>query len=429
MYKRAATPQPVVSRVTMRKLLLAAAAAVISGSIAAFAANLAPIVGTDLPAVQNAVNTTLIPAINAGITNQSMAGWQPFRNYLHNGEHLVSQRGTAAVTGGTTSGCAVASYVSDRWCVDTNVSSGAGQGQVITASPAPPPGFTQSVKIWRNSGALTQQVCALQELKTSDVVALQGQSVIFSMYAQPLAALSSASGAVQAYLLIGTGTDQGLGALRSAVGMTASPAITPAWTGIGGGTTPMVVAAASPTWNLGTTAAWSRLYTAPTPVPITTTEAGIAICFTPVGSSSGATDGFAFTGAQLEVAGANSIVPSSYEHVTSQAELARDLRFYWQVNETNGTIFWTGQCTATNVDSIGVQLPVQMDIVPVVAYTAGGFQLVIAGAAAAGISGQTTVAGNVNLASLKFTNTCVAGNGVSLIGSNTTGNINMSADF
>lgn len=424
----------------MRKQLHLVCAAVLAVAGLAGLANAASIPypapqSSDIPGILNTLNP-IIANMNANLTTQSMAGWQPFRNYLHNGEHLVNQRGTGAVTGATTAGCAITSYGPDRWCVDTNVSSGAGQGQTITSSPSPPPGFSDSFKIWRNSGALTQQVCALQELKTADAVALQGQSVIFSMYAQPLAGLTSASGAVQAYLLTGTGTDQGLGVLRSAVGMTASPAITPAWTGIAGGTTAMPAATTAPagfptppSWNLGTTAAWSRLYTQPVAVPLTATEAAVAICFTPVGSSSGATDGFAFTGAQLEVAGANSVVPSSYEHVPLQVELARDLRYYWQINETNGTVFWSGQCTATNVDSIGVQLPVPMEVVPTVTYTAGGFQLVIAGAAGAGISGQTTVAGNVYLASLKFTNACTAGQAVSLIGSNTTGVITISADF
>src|ERR1700676_5464117 len=92
---------------------------------------------SDLPDVNGLINN-----INSSVTPQSMGALSNFRNFLDNGAMQIAQRGTGAQTGGTTSGCALTTYVADRWCVDTNVTSGAGRGQVITATPSPPTGFT-----------------------------------------------------------------------------------------------------------------------------------------------------------------------------------------------------------------------------------------------------------------------------------------------
>ena len=119
----------------MRKLTASVAAFALYAN-AALAANI-PYINAPMDTVQATVNSA-ITSINSGITPQSMAT-TPFRNYIDNGEFAVYQRGTAATAGGTTSGCnstATGGYSADRWCVDTNVGSGAATAVVVATGSA-----------------------------------------------------------------------------------------------------------------------------------------------------------------------------------------------------------------------------------------------------------------------------------------------------
>lgn len=282
------------------------------------------------PAAQNDLND-LISAINGGITSQSTATFTNFRNVLDNGAMAIQQRGTAATAGGAQSGVVSANYSADRWVVDTNVASGAGFSQVITATPSPPVGFGSSLKVYRNSGALLQPVCLMQEISTGGTVPLQGQSVVVSANLQALAGLTAASNNVTMSVITGTGTDEGL---KSA--FTVAPAVTPAWTGI----------ATAGTQTFSTTTAWVRYQTAPIFIPTTATEAAVQICFTPVGSSSGVTDGFAITGVQLE---ASSGVASTYEFRESSAENSKAQRYFYQYADSLANTFRLPSTCTENV--------------------------------------------------------------------------------
>jgi hypothetical protein len=407
--------------VDMNRLLAFLAAILIAAP--AWAASIVAPTNLDVPGMTNAL-AQYNALVNAGITPNSMAPPVLGRNYLDNGAMAVNQQGTATITGGTTSITAL-QFAADRWFVDTNVGSGAGQAAVITSSPSPPPGFTQSVKMWRNSGALLQPVCSLHEIETIRSTQIQGQPVIFSVYVQPLAGFTAAAGLIQAYIISGTGTDQGLGTL------TASPAITPAWTGIAGGTTAVAAGTLSPSWSVGTTAAWTRLYTQPFPIPLTATEVGVELCFTPVGSSSGATDGFAFTGAQLEVAGANNLAPSPFEFKPLAADLRDAQRFFYQINET-ATLTTPISCgsEAVNTQTCTFPLPVPMrGTTPVVVIpTTGTFKQNVAGSAT---TWATPTAGNCGTTACLITSATTAAAGLwlgPLVGSATTGVIYVKSD-
>ena len=282
----------------MKRLILGTATALLAGAVALFAANLPNIPNSpNFSEASQIIGTLnyLLGQVNSGVTVQSMAPVTNFRNLLDNGAMLVQQRGTSAATCATTSGIVALSYAADRWACDVNVTSGAGQLTVITTTPSPPTGFSASMKLVRNSGALTQPQCAWQEIPTADVTAIQGQNVMFSTYLQALAGLAADNGnAATLVIITGTGTDQGLGGLRSAVGMTASPAITPVWTGL----------ATLQTTTLAITTGWVRYNGIPVNVPTTVTELAVGVCFTPTASGQSATDGIAFVGAQLEVIGA-----------------------------------------------------------------------------------------------------------------------------
>lgn len=271
----------------------------------------------DLPDINNTIN-----AINStgasGINPNTLAMFSNPRNYVDNGGIDIAQRGVAAITGTTTGGCSgkdpSGGYTADRWCVYTNVTSGTGKGQVVTATPTARTGFTNSLNVWRDSGALTQPVCVIQEIPTADSTDLQGQTVTFSAYLQALAGLNADNGSiVNMYVLYGTGSDQGLASL------TASPAVTPAWTGIN----------SSITGAKTITTAWVR-YSISGTVPVTATEIGVQICFTPTATGAGTTDGFSLVGAQLEVGS----TPSSFEFRPLGWELTKSSQYFMRFNES-----------------------------------------------------------------------------------------------
>ena len=165
-------------------------------------------------------------AITTGQLSSALSDPGNPRNFLLNGDMAINQQGSATITGGTTTITAL-QFSADRWFVDTNVTSGAGRSVVKTATPAPPTGFTQEINAFRNSGALTQPVCLIQEIETTRSTQLAGQYVVLSAYLYQAAGLTAPANVVSGYVIYGTGTDQGIATL------TASPAITPAWTGIG----------------------------------------------------------------------------------------------------------------------------------------------------------------------------------------------------
>jgi len=291
----------------------------------------------------------LIGLINTNINQQTMANFANPRNLLDNGGMQVQQRGTGTRTCGTTT-IPSSAYAADRWGCNVNVTSGAGTLQVITTNlpAAPLPTFNAAMVFYRTSGALAQPQCVMQEIPTSRVVPLQGQAVNLSFYAQGLANMLAEQTTLNAYVFTGTGTDEGLGTF------TASPAITPAFTGI----------SSTLTAAFTITSSWAR-YSNSFVIPSTATEAAVALCWTPtVGGTAGVTDGFRFTGVQLEVGA----VPSSFEFRAYGDELLTAQRYYaqWADNLAN-TFTLPMTCTETSSGASAacqLNLPVTMRVAP-----------------------------------------------------------------
>jgi hypothetical protein len=276
------------------------------------------------------------------------------RNYLDNGAlNVTAANGTSTVTGQINAAAAVAANLAaDRWLLSTNVASGAGRTAIVTSSPSPPAGFTNVMKVFRTSGALTQPICVWQEIPTPQATQLAGKTVVFSAYVAALAGLSADNGnTMSLVVLTGTGTDQGYGS------WTASPAITPAWTGI--------ATAVNATQSVSTTFA---RYSTTAAIPSTATEVAAGLCFTPTATGAGATDGFAWTGAQLEVG----TVPTTFEVLQKQAETANAQRFLVKISES-ATVFPVAMCTSstTSLEKCSLQFPVTMYAAPTMTYTAG----------------------------------------------------------
>ena len=296
----------------------------------------------------------LIGLINTAITPQTMANYSTPRNFLENGGMQVQQRGTGTRTCGTTTIPSTA-YAADRWGCNVNVASGAGTLQVITTNlpAAPLPSFNAAMVFYRTSSTLAQPQCVMQEISTARINALQGQNINLSFYAQGLALMLAEQTTLNAYVFTGTGTDEGLQSF------TASPAITPAFTGI----------TSSLTTAFTITSSWAR-YTASFSIPATATEAVVALCWTPTtGGTAGATDGFRFTGVQLEQGSA----PSAFEYRAFGDELLTAQSRFFKVTESATAATMRGSCTnlTSSISNCIVPFPVVMVKVPLMTYTTG----------------------------------------------------------
>jgi hypothetical protein len=284
------------------------------------------------------------------------------RNYLDNGSLNVQQRGTGIVTCGTTT-VPSSAYGPDRWGCYANVASGAGRTSIVTTAALLPTGFASVNEVYRTSGALTQPICSIQEVPTAKATALQGKTVTLSFYAEALAGLSADNqNLITASIFTGTGSDQGLQT------MTASPAITPAWTGIASPVNQQVIPITTAPLRYSVTGV----------IPAAATEVAVAVCFTPTATGAGVTDGFAYTGVQLEVAPS----PSPYEFHDIQQDTAVAQRYYWQFAETvSSTTLVPGVCEAqsTTVAVCNIPLKVTMRAAPTVACTFGTLKRQVAG--------------------------------------------------
>lgn len=291
---------------------------------------------------------TIASSILAGATFETP------RNFLGNGALNITQmNGTSTVTCATTSAPTTAAISADRWICDANVGSGAGRSAIITSSPTPPTGFSNAMKVWRNSGALTQPVCTWSAVPTVEATQLAGQTVTFSAYVAALAGLAADNGGVANLVIItGTGTDEALNG-----SWTASPAITPAWTGI--------ATAVNTPITLSTS--FARFSTTAT-LPATATEVGVGLCFTPTASGAGATDGFAWTGGQLERAPGASL----FEVHPKAADQNDALAYFWKVTEGAASTI-RGMCTSstTSLEMCNITFPRAMYKTPTMGYTAG----------------------------------------------------------
>lgn len=406
-------------------------------------------VDTNLPQGQLPVSELLS---TSALRQFSQPGAVP-RNFADNPAMEIAQRGTGQIncggTGGTGSGASLGSgYVADRWACIVNVGSQAGKVQVSTSNP--PAGFKQYSQIIRNSGSLAQPVCLLQELPTSDVLKLAGQTVILSAFEQALAGLLADNNNQSNLVIIaGTGTDEGMGT------MTASPAITPAFTGV------------STVQNQvqGITTTWTRYANNPVLIPSTATELAYGVCFTPTTTTTGgSTDGLNATGFQFEISGAapmilSSVVsnpaagifggnlvptgagiPSPFEFRPKSFDLKKALEYYFVYTEATApnTPPFPGQCAATNTPTFSVPFQQPMRAAPSVptsgnsqVVTVGGLKVSIAGAASAALTGINSPASSntTTFGTIAGTNTCTAGATTTVVTSNTTGILPFSADF
>jgi hypothetical protein len=205
-------------------------------------------------------------------------------NFLIGGDAATNlwQRGTtgASVTTTTTYGGP------DRWAYWSGTNTAVTVSKDVTAANLPT-GVSAGFKMQRTAAQTgVVETCMAQEIESAAAYALAGQTVEIDLYAAPLTNFSAANAAFKVYLITGTGSDEGVA--KMAYTVNAGGGGGSAWTG--GVATGVTVT----TTGIGSV----NRYSVAIPAPSTTTEAGVAICYTPVGTAS-TTDAITFSAIQL----------------------------------------------------------------------------------------------------------------------------------
>ena len=259
-----------------------------------------------------------------------------------------------------------------------------------------------------------------QALDFQRSVGVQGQKVEFTFWGKAGANFSSASSAVTAAIVTGTGATAS--SSQSAANMQAGT-----WTGS---------VSTTQVTTLSTT--WTR-YSVVATVPAGATQIGVELYYTPVGTA-GANDWIEIAGAQLAVNPAavayNGAVTATslgnmlaFETLPQQVVNGLAYGWYYRVTETNGGYFAPGLVSATNTERAVLAFPTQMRIVPTCTFTSGGFKWNIAGTSTS-VSTLTQVTGTTaNYLTIGDTATGTAGGTAFLNGSAATGLIQCSSEL
>jgi hypothetical protein len=243
-------------------------------------------------------------------TPATAAGYE--NNSVINSAFQIWQRGTS-FTGTFATG--TGTYTADRWLAYI----GAGANTIsrqVTNDTTNLPFIQYCTRVARDSGqTTTNTVYFANGFESVNSIPLAGKTVTLSFYARAGANYSSASNALLANVITGTGTDQNV------------------ISGLTGG-----VNAISQTATLTTT--WQRFSYSAT-LATTATQAAVRFDRTPVGTA-GANDYYEVTGVQLEVGSTATAFHTNSP--TIEAELAACQRYYerYEVSTGSNLMFGTG---------------------------------------------------------------------------------------
>ena len=283
----------------LKKVLLSAASALaLLGSFSVALAQVAP------PQVSSVGGSDLFQDIVGGYAQQGnvyasgalLSGTfgGGGENYLIGGDFTQNlfQRGTGAITMGTG---ATVIYGADRFFGWQSV---AGSTSFTTARSSLAAALPTGVKyalamVLANSQTGTAQVCIGQEIPSSNALFLAGHTVAldYNMYVGATATFT----AVNSYIIYGTDAAGDNGSANMAFGLNANSVSSTAWAGQTSATSGLLS-------GLAVSTAYKPLAVAS--IPSTATEIGIAICYTPSGttSGSGGTDGIYLSNLELRKA-------------------------------------------------------------------------------------------------------------------------------
>lgn len=405
-----------------------------------------PLTGNEtLPADTNLPNG-LNPASEAVTVNQIQAsvygepGSGGFRNKLIGGDAGTNlwQRGTSV--GSITS---TYLYTADRFFDWNGTSSTVSVAQDTTAAELPL-GYSMAFKVSR-TGAGVIQNCFAQEVQSANAISTAGHTVELDFHAYAGAGFSAANGALQAYILTGTGTDEG--AQKMAWGLNGGGGGSTGWTGMTNALNSAAIGGANPaTSTVALTPSTLGRYIAVANIPATATEVGVALCWKPVGGSP-SNDYLAFSGIQLAIndnlaqyAGTvqptTNVPASNFERRPASVEAGLQLPYYYQITDNGATTAVVTLCQATTTAAVvcPIYFPVPMRIVPTaVASATTAFGDTVAAGTVTACTGFAVVASSTSTTTGKVTCTAgatvVAGNASQLVDENTTANVSFNSEL
>lgn len=344
-----------------------------------------PLTGVETIPADTNLASGLNPASEA-ITVSQLAGYVGGRPSLFN-MLIGGDAGTNLFQRGTT-GASVTTTVTyggpDRWAYWSGTATAMTVSRDSTAGDIPAT-YQYAFKMARTSGQTgVVPVCMAQEIASVNSYLYRGQTVELDFNATSGADFSAANNNMTAYVVYGTGSDEGMQKL--AFGLNAGGGGSTAWTGQTNATAAVV--------NLGADGTQGR-YAAVATIPATATEIGVALCFTPVGTAS-TNDYIAFTGMQLvrnpslaPYISATVGYPSTAVQLTSfqrrPAGLEANLQYayFYRLSEPANGAALPGTCQATgastNICNVVMPQPMFLTTPTIVITTAGTFKVNIAG--------------------------------------------------
>lgn len=393
-----------------------------------------PLTGAEtLPADTN-LTQGLNPASEA-ITTAQMAGYvgnQPSRgNAVIGGDATTNlwQRSTA----GASSTSATPAYNGPDRFAQWSTSAGASvQVSRVATTTDTFSGYQYAMEM-SHQNTTAGQICVGQEIASPNSYQFQGNTAELDFHAY-LGAGYSGGSTLTAYLVYGTGTDDGIGKMAFTVnGAGTSP-------GFAGGAT--ATAAVIP---LSTVSTGGR-YAAVANIPSTATEVGLAICYT--AGTTDTNDYVDLAGVQLVRNPSNASYVSntvgyndttfpamSFERRLAPVENYYQYAYYWQLNEQTTTYYNMGDVTASSVENAPVLLPEPMRATPACTFTNGGFTWITGGTtygAGGSVVVKTLAQGTSTNAVLNLSDTATdtaVGSPVLLEGTTLNGRIKCSAEL
>ena len=280
----------------------------------------------------------------------------------------------------------VATYVAEQFFAFSGTSTTIGGAQETGAADITA-GYTASLRITRTGSGVIQS-CVATIIPSAQVTRYQGATLEVDAHALAGSGFSAASSNLTFVQVQGTGVNDTAANFAKTVNSALSGT---AWAG-------SVVNSV----NVPINTAWGR-YGAAFPVAATTTEMGVAWCWTPVGASP-SNDYFEITGAQMTpnssltglagtAGGAMNINDKrarSFLRRPIAEEQILEYSFYWRQNEAAsaaaGATAVFGTCQGTSTSTLAycnMTFPVPMFKVPTLAYTAGTIAATVGSSAAA----------------------------------------------
>jgi hypothetical protein len=322
----------------------------------------------------------------------------------------------------------------DRWAYWSGASTAMTVSRDSTAGDLPT-GAKYAFKMARTSGQTgVVQVCKMQEVESVNSYQFAGQTAELDFHAVTGANFSPTNGNIQAYIITGTGTDDGVaGSASGAYGLNGGGGGSVGWAGQVNWAATIAAGVSS-----------SGRYSIVAPIPVGTTEIGVAICFTPTGTA-GTNDYVALSLIQLvrnsaltplvaanasgtaTALAVNDTRAKAFSRRTQALETTLQERYYWIWNETvsstaNSPFICTAQSSTVAVCTAVAHTPFRT--APTITCTVGTLKRMVAGtdttvsacAAAAttnGVSGVDNVTITATVASgdtAGFSGTLMSGN-------------------